>query len=1076
MAKRVFISYSHEDEKWKDLVVQHLGVPMGDPQLQLWDDGRIPAGATWLTEIEDAIQGCEVALLLISADFLASEFIREVEVSRLLERRKREGVRVIPVILRPCAWQKVDWLTCIQVRPKQGKPLASMQGTDAEEALAALAREVAELVNPTPAPLSELRAPPAESTTKARCQPEPVSAQIAPGATTQEGGRCRWLAKPALIGLILSVGATLFWRPWTFRPPFPPHGDLPRQFAQITNQWRPGALSTPQAYGSGAEVLRTKIATLAAHVEWPTATNRLLPFQTALTTFQESLSNANDLVGRFLRAVSTLRGELETAGRRGSPPGLRTLLEHAYQAGEQLVALNPALSDNITKELLSLSNSVDRITQPEADWARQCILMETRVRDLEKSVASDAQERDVTGWLSECAKLENQLTELGKPSPSPQRGSLGGPAVLTGWQEKLSSLKQEMQAEMELVSWLHQTTNLSACIGSLTREMTLEGSAPRLAQLMQECGTLCVKRSNNVRAWLSGNSAAGRPRFARRLADAEAELAQSLERLQTMQESLRSFAARVAQATNATRDLNVEQAAAAAAAASHSAQAVTNLLPGTTSSVTRLLRAAEDALLQRGRDLAARFEVVQAAFNAESSARLVGDWDAECKLILDAAVRLAGAVSRHTPHLVSRLALSNDALQRQIPTLARQIDLERSLRQWVQQATAHAQAIELLRSRPLSEVRSSLPGLAGRLAEVANQGRGTWSEFHQGNLAQVLPILAGEAQSHLQTILGAMGTSSNQVTLIARFDSAVREASNSPPSGLTACLSKVQALGQTLTNSLPGTTHAVRAAIDSVSTLIPPFPGGPAQAGFPVVISVPQSQPSPAKGGFRAREDSGIVELEGRLYPRCILHANTGIELVLIAPALESPTNRSRFTTETHLRKFSNLKPFYIGRWEVSWAESGLRPREASASSLPNYPVTGVPPSEIAAWCGTNDGLRLPSDAEWEFVARDHNYVDNKNQPILVRRATTKELRPVGLQKGGETNSFGCFGMDGNASEVIGERNRDEEYYWNGPSFEDQDNEEVPLLFPGKVSGRGEAWLGFRVAAPIDSAPNTAPR
>jgi len=154
-ALRVFLSYSHQNETWKDRVVKQLGVLAGEG-LEVWDDRRIAAGADWEPEIERAIANCDVALLLISADFLTSRFILGQEVPVLLQRRQDEGVRVIPVILSPCAWEQIHWLGSIQARPKDGKALTGMTRHKAESALAALVREIATPIPPShPEPLPD---------------------------------------------------------------------------------------------------------------------------------------------------------------------------------------------------------------------------------------------------------------------------------------------------------------------------------------------------------------------------------------------------------------------------------------------------------------------------------------------------------------------------------------------------------------------------------------------------------------------------------------------------------------------------------------------------------------------------------------------------------------------------------------------------------------------------------------------------------------------------------------------------------------------------------------------------------
>jgi len=106
----IFISYSHKDEEWKDRLLTHLGNMENEGVLDIWNDRRIEAGDDWYKEIEYAISVASIAILLISADFLASKFIISEEVPRLLERNTKAGLRIIPIILRPCNWLEIKWL------------------------------------------------------------------------------------------------------------------------------------------------------------------------------------------------------------------------------------------------------------------------------------------------------------------------------------------------------------------------------------------------------------------------------------------------------------------------------------------------------------------------------------------------------------------------------------------------------------------------------------------------------------------------------------------------------------------------------------------------------------------------------------------------------------------------------------------------------------------------------------------------------------------------------------------------------------------------------------------------------
>jgi hypothetical protein len=145
----IFVSYCHRDEVWKHLVVQHLRVLEPEGAFEVWEDRRIAAGADWLPEITEAIDRAAVAVLLVSADFLGSRFVLGEEVPRLLERRAKDGLRIVPLVVRPCAWQRVGWISTIQCRPKDGAALSGMREAEAEATLSHFALEVSDLLSAT---------------------------------------------------------------------------------------------------------------------------------------------------------------------------------------------------------------------------------------------------------------------------------------------------------------------------------------------------------------------------------------------------------------------------------------------------------------------------------------------------------------------------------------------------------------------------------------------------------------------------------------------------------------------------------------------------------------------------------------------------------------------------------------------------------------------------------------------------------------------------------------------------------------------------------------------------------------
>lgn len=139
----VFVSYSHKDEREKEKLLSHLGVLRGAGLIDPWNDDQIESGRDWEPDIFAAIKRAHVAMLVISDNFLNSEFILGKEIPALLQRRKDEGLIVFPIIARACAWKHVPWLAKMNVRPKNGKPVWSDNGSHVDEDLALIAEEVA---------------------------------------------------------------------------------------------------------------------------------------------------------------------------------------------------------------------------------------------------------------------------------------------------------------------------------------------------------------------------------------------------------------------------------------------------------------------------------------------------------------------------------------------------------------------------------------------------------------------------------------------------------------------------------------------------------------------------------------------------------------------------------------------------------------------------------------------------------------------------------------------------------------------------------------------------------------------
>jgi len=144
---KLFYSYSHKDEDLRDRLEVHLAALKRNNIISEWHDRRIMPGSEWAGEIATQLDAADIILLLVSPDFLASEYCCDREVRRAMKRHEAGKARVVPVILRPVHWDDMPF-SKLQALPRDGKPVTTWSNTD--EAFESVAKGIRSIVTRLP--------------------------------------------------------------------------------------------------------------------------------------------------------------------------------------------------------------------------------------------------------------------------------------------------------------------------------------------------------------------------------------------------------------------------------------------------------------------------------------------------------------------------------------------------------------------------------------------------------------------------------------------------------------------------------------------------------------------------------------------------------------------------------------------------------------------------------------------------------------------------------------------------------------------------------------------------------------
>lgn len=211
---KVFISYARKDAEWLERLEVHLKPLERQGLIDLWYDKRIESGADWRQEIENALAKHDIAVLLISPDYLASDFIDAKELPSILNTAKEKDTYILPVIISPCRITLQEELEKIQAVNPPDKPLSTMDEATREQVFVDVAETIEKIAN---------------SANKPKQPKIPIASANSPdnlskGLKHKDPSRWKSFVLPGLIGMILGLILGAILAPYVIRASTRPSG------------------------------------------------------------------------------------------------------------------------------------------------------------------------------------------------------------------------------------------------------------------------------------------------------------------------------------------------------------------------------------------------------------------------------------------------------------------------------------------------------------------------------------------------------------------------------------------------------------------------------------------------------------------------------------------------------------------------------------------------------------------------------------------------------------------------------------------------------------------------------------
>jgi hypothetical protein len=131
---KIFISYADPDQEFKQALLKQLAILQRQGAITTWDKSQLQPNENEQQSIQTIIKECQIALLLLSEDYLQADFTRSVVLPQLIARKQQENIQILPIMVRPCEWESIAELKNFPIMPDNCVPLSHFSPTNGERA------------------------------------------------------------------------------------------------------------------------------------------------------------------------------------------------------------------------------------------------------------------------------------------------------------------------------------------------------------------------------------------------------------------------------------------------------------------------------------------------------------------------------------------------------------------------------------------------------------------------------------------------------------------------------------------------------------------------------------------------------------------------------------------------------------------------------------------------------------------------------------------------------------------------------------------------------------------------------